>query len=85
MSDGISGNSGKKWFEQIQDFVDTKITDEEFEKSSNNFPSKEAYYYKKIFEEIFPNYNPNFTYWMPKWVETKGDPSGRILKVFDTE
>ena len=85
MSDGISGNSGKKWFEQIQDFVDTKITNEEFEKYSNNFPSKEAYYYKKIFEEIFPNYNPNFTYWMPKWVETKGDPSGRILKVFDTK
>ena len=31
MSDGISGDSGKKWFEQIQDFVELKISDEELQ------------------------------------------------------
>ncbi|OUW95965.1 MAG: asparagine synthase (glutamine-hydrolyzing) [Pelagibacteraceae bacterium TMED237] len=79
MSDGISGNNGKKWYEQIAEFVDPLITDEE----CKNFPSKEACYYKKIFDEIFPTYQPNFYYWLPKWIECNGDPSGRILKVFN--
>lgn len=82
MSDGISGNSGKKWFEQIQDFVDLSISDQEYEPYKTEFPLKEAYYYKKIFDSIFLNYQPVFEYWMPKWVECNGDPSGRILEVF---
>ena len=82
MSDGISGNSGKKWFEQIQDFVDLSISDQEYEPYKTEFPLKEAYYYKKIFDSIFPKYQPVFEYWMPKWVECNGDPSGRILEVF---
>lgn len=82
MSDGISGNSGKKWFEQIQDFVDLSISDQEYEPYKVDFPLKEAYYYKKIFDSIFPKYQPIFEYWMPKWVECNGDPSGRILEVY---
>lgn len=82
MSDGISGNSGKKWFEQIQDFVDLSISDQEYEPYKVDFPIKEAYYYKKIFDSIFPKYQPIFEYWMPKWVECNGDPSGRILEVY---
>tara|TARA_Y100000389_G_scaffold203904_1_gene254028 strand:- start:2125 stop:3771 length:1647 start_codon:yes stop_codon:yes gene_type:complete len=85
MSDGISGNSGKKWFEQIQDFVDLSISDAEYEPYASDFPLKEAYYYKKIFDNIFPNYQPVFEYWMPKWVECNGDPSGRILEVFKSD
>jgi asparagine synthase (glutamine-hydrolysing) len=83
MSDGISGNNGKKWFEQIQDFVSREICNKEYDKFKNTFPSKEAYYYKKIFDNIFPNYRPHFAYWMPKWVETNGDPSGRVLDIFE--
>jgi asparagine synthase (glutamine-hydrolysing) len=49
MSDGVSGNNGKKWFEQIQEYVELEIKDNEFEKNKSLFPSKEAYYYKKIF------------------------------------
>ena len=83
MSDGISGDTGKKWFQQIQDFVDLEISDKEFEQYKSKFPLKEAYYYKKIFDNIFPNYQPVFEYWMPKWVECNGDPSGRNLEIFE--
>jgi asparagine synthase (glutamine-hydrolysing) len=83
MSDGISGNSGKKWFEQIQEFVDVEITDNEYLPFINKFNNKEAYYYKKIFDNIFPKYQPVFEYWMPKWINCDGNPSGRILDVFD--
>jgi len=80
-SDGISG-SGKKWYEQIQEFIEPIITDNEFSNSGISFPSKEAYYYKKIYNEIFPTYQPEYEYWMPKWVECNGNPSGRILDVY---
>ena len=82
MSDGVSGNTGKKWYEQIQDFVDECVTDQEFEKYKDKFPFKEAYYYKKIFDKIFPIWQPEFNYWLPRWVDHGGDPSGRNLDIF---
>ena len=78
MSDGISGDSGKKWFEQIQEFVEKKVGDIDV----SNFPSKEAYYYKTVYDKLFPTYQPKYDYWLPKWVECGGDPSGRVLDVF---
>ena len=83
MSDAVSGDSGKKWFEQIQDFVNTEITDEEFNREGGGLPSKEAYYYKNIYKRLFRRYHPEYNYWLPKWVDCGGDPSGRILDVFD--
>lgn len=83
MSDAVSGDSGKKWFEQIQDFVNTEITDEEFNREGSGLPSKEAYYYKNIYKRLFRRYHPEYNYWLPKWVDCGGDPSGRILDVFD--
>ena len=85
MSDGISGNGGKKWYEQIQDFVESKVPDEEWEVYRNDFPFKEAYYYKKIFDNIFPKWDIKYDYWLPKWVEHGGDPSGRNLKIFQKD
>lgn len=82
-SDGVSGNTGKKWYQQIQEFVDELITDEEFKQYSQTFPNKEALYYKKVYDEIFPTYQPVYDYWLPKWVDHKGDPSGRELNVFN--
>jgi len=81
MSDGVSGDSGKKWYQEIQELVEPLITDEDVEMSS--LLSKEAIYYKRIYDELFPSYDPKVEYWMPKWVESNGDPSGRILPVFD--
>lgn len=84
MSDGVSGNNGKKWYEQISDFVSNEITDAEFEPYEDDFPSMEAYYYKKIYDNIFPSYQPIYEYWLPKWTDHGGDPSGRNLDIFDS-
>jgi asparagine synthase (glutamine-hydrolysing) len=83
MSDGVSGDSGKKWFEQIQEFVEDKVSDAVFMKNKNKFPSKEAYYYRLIYNDLFPTYQPEYDYWLPKWVDCGGDPSGRVLEVFN--
>ena len=82
MSDGVSGLD-KKWYEHIREYVDTIISDEEYEPYQNQFPSKEAYYYKKLYDQQFPTYQPSYEYWLPKWVEHNGDPSGRILTIFN--
>ena len=90
-SDGVSGE--RSWFKIIQEWVQTKVTDEELFHAETIYPyctpvTKEAYYYRKVFSEIFCNREqviPGF--WQPKWsadgVVTKYiDPSARILNVY---
>lgn len=78
-SDGVSSVK-KSWYHHIQEMVDPLIPDYMF---NPNFPSKEAMYYKMIFDNIFPRYeNFKIAYWMPKWSDCK-DPSGRLIKAYD--
>ena len=60
------------------------FSEAEFEKYENDFPSMEAYYYKKIYNEIFPTYQPVYNYWLPKWTNHGGDPSGRNISIFNS-
>ena len=79
-SDGVSSVK-KSWYNHIQEMVDPLIPDYLF---NPNFPSKEAMYYKMIFDNIFPTYsNFKIDYWMPKWSGNVKDPSGRLIKAFD--
>ena len=42
--------------------------------------TKEGYYYRQIFEELYPNCAQLIPYyWMPKWTNAT-DPSARVLK-----
>ena len=91
-SDGVSNT--KSWFEMIQDFVDDKVSAEDLIGAAERYPyctpqTKEAYYYRQIFERLFPGRAriiPGF--WQPKWLangeEVKGyvDPSARTLSVY---
>jgi len=84
-SDGVSSVE-KSWFEIIQDDLDVKISDEEFDTKKNLYKhnppiSKEALYYREIFEKYYPNKSniiPHF--WMPnkKWCNVN-DPSARVI------
>jgi len=81
-SDAISGQE-KKWYQQIQDYVEEIVSDKEFKEFSNRFPNKEAYYYWRIFEIFFGDLKPIPEYWMPKWcMEANGNPSATVLKVY---
>ena len=87
MSDGVSSQK-KAWYEIIQDKIDILITDNEFtenkDKYTHNPPQiKEAYYYRKIFEETFNNRSSILPYyWLPKWSGHIIDPSARVLNVY---
>jgi len=89
-SDGVSSKE-KSWFELITEWIDVQVPDKEFEMRDMNLystcKSKESYYYRKRFNELF-----NKTvllsngviphYWLPNWVETNGEPSARVLQVY---
>lgn len=46
------------------------------------YVSKEAQVYKEIYDCVFKSHDLKTPYWMPKWIDTNGDPSGRKLGVF---
>lgn len=75
-SDGCSALK-KSWYEYIQEYIENKVTDEEYE----SFPSKEACYYYKKFKEYYLESELKVIYWQPKYTkEHGGDPSARKLK-----
>jgi asparagine synthase (glutamine-hydrolysing) len=95
-SDGISSKE-KSWFQIIQEYIDTQVTDKEF--TTNNkweCPTKEAYYYKKTFVEFFGEKNLEIIphYWQAKFLvdgtvvnfDKKfkySDPSARTLSAYN--
>jgi asparagine synthase (glutamine-hydrolysing) len=84
-SDGVSGKD-RSWFEIIQDFIKTQVTEEEMKTDDIEAPTLEAYYYKKIFIELFGRERLNIipSYWQPRWTNKDGyiDPSARVLNVY---
>ena len=87
-SDGVSGKE-KSWYEIIQDMVNEKITDEDFEAFKKTHPHntpelKESMYYRLIFEKYFGVNHDNIIphLWMPKWCGKQKDPSARVLSVY---
>ena len=83
-SDGVS-KKNKSWHTIIKSYLDSIISDDEFNKQKLNFShcppiSKESYYYRKLFNNLF---TPSMAYlipkfWMPKWTDVI-DPSAREL------
>ena len=86
-SDGCSSKS-RSWYEIIQEWVETRITDEEFEAEAPTYYNppkfKEALYYRRVFSKLF-NERDNTVpyYWLPKWSGDISEPSARVLKVYE--
>eukprot|EP01097_Dermamoeba_algensis_P004330 TRINITY_DN2855_c0_g1_i1.p1 TRINITY_DN2855_c0_g1~~TRINITY_DN2855_c0_g1_i1.p1 ORF type:complete len:557 (-),score=156.29 TRINITY_DN2855_c0_g1_i1:103-1773(-) len=85
-SDGV----GYNWIDGLKAYTEQRVTDEAFAQRAERFPhdtppTKEAFYYRTIFEELFPQRTCERTvaYWIPntKWGGVGSDPSGRAQKV----
>ena len=83
-SDGV----GYSWVDTLIQKTEDRYTDDEFnnliQKYSYNTPkSKEALFYREIFEELFPNCEKTVEKWIPntQWDGVKSDPSGRAQGV----
>jgi asparagine synthase (glutamine-hydrolysing) len=83
-SDGVS-NIKNSWHKTLREFIDSKISNEEFLKESQKIKHctpllKESYFYRKIYNNFFGECEhliPHF--WMPKWTDAI-DPSARELE-----
>lgn len=92
-SDGVSGHE-RSWFQIIRDYIDTKVTNEEYNKYKEfieythvcNAPyDKESFYYRTIFEKLYPGCEKTIPYfWRHPFCEEK-DPSARLLTCYKTE
>jgi asparagine synthase (glutamine-hydrolysing) len=78
-SDGV----GYNWIDQLIEYCSTQVTDEALENAKELYPfntptTKEAYYYRTIFQKYYPQVSAAQTVrkWIPKWQENQ-DPSGR--------
>ncbi len=78
-SDGI----GYSWIDELKVYCESQVSDNEFTKAKDLYPfntpdTKEAFYFRKLFEEMYPEQHAIRTVkkWIPKWQEST-DPSGR--------
>jgi asparagine synthase (glutamine-hydrolysing) len=78
-SDGV----GYNWIDQLIEYCSSQVTDEQLagattEFSYNSPTTKEAYFYRSIFNKYYPQQSAAETVrkWIPKWQENQ-DPSGR--------
>jgi asparagine synthase (glutamine-hydrolysing) len=83
-SDGVS-NEEKPWYEIIKDYMDTKYTDEEYEKLrlkyTHNQPyDKESLYYREVFEEFYPNMSHTIPYFWKQPFMGEQDPSAWLTE-----
>lgn len=87
-SDGV----GYSWIDSLKQHADNEVTDEEMSKASTLYPhdtptTKEAFLYRKFFEQHFPNKACLTTVkrWIPRtdW-GCSADPSGRAQKVHES-
>lgn len=88
-SDGV----GYNWVDSIIEHASSKILDNEMDEDNliryvPDIPkTKEALYYRKLFDELFPDRSSIVPRWIPNtdWVGVKADPSGRAQNAHDEE
>lgn len=84
------GNIGKEaaepktWIDMVREYVDSKVSDTEYlcerEKYHHNTPyDKESYYYRKIFEQHYPDRSGVIPYFWRHPFCNDLDPSARLL------
>ncbi|RKS14984.1 asparagine synthase B [Flavobacterium sp. 120] len=78
-SDGV----GYNWIDQLIEYCSSQVSDEQLAGAAAEFPynspaTKEAYFYRSIFNKYYPQVSAAQTVrkWIPKWQENQ-DPSGR--------
>ena len=83
-SDGV----GYSWIDSLIEYATNQISDIQLENASTKYPyntpkTKEAYFYRQIFEKQFPGRDGIIPRWIPRtdWDGVGEDPSGRAQKV----
>jgi asparagine synthase (glutamine-hydrolysing) len=90
-SDGVSSaDGGRTWVQMIKEYADRVVTDTEYNNKNNYLYSlhnppydKESFYYRRIFESIYPGRGDTIPYyWRHPFCEGVLDPSARLLSFY---
>lgn len=80
-SDGVS-SKGRSLYQILQEKIAEKMTELTGEPYEANIDTEKAYY-RRIFDELYPNCAHIVPYyWMPKYTDAK-DPSARTLDIYE--
>jgi asparagine synthase (glutamine-hydrolysing) len=89
-SDGVSCTE-KSWYQEIQERIEQKgyVGEDWQQYAQKNFrwgvldtafpKTKEAFYYRFIYEIDYKNTGDYWQFWMPRWSPETNDPSARTL------
>lgn len=89
-SDGVASKK-KSLFEHLQEHINPLVSDEDLKNAATKYPhntplTKEAYYYRQVFTELYPGCDHFTPYmWLPKWCGNATDPSARTLNHYDNQ
>jgi asparagine synthase (glutamine-hydrolysing) len=85
-SDGV----GYNWIDTIKEYTENLYSDAVFEELSQKYnvnkpKTKEALYFRTLFEELFPEKDKFIKLWVPRtdWKNVGEDPSGRAQVVHE--
>lgn len=88
LSDGVSSKENP-WHLSLRKHIEDLVSEDEMKNAGTVYPhntpqTKEAYYYRRIFSNLFePRYDNVIShYWLPKWCGEIVDPSARVLSVY---
>ena len=68
---------------KIQSEVDEEYMNESYKYAHLRPVSKESYWYRRVFENYYPNRDNVISYyWLPNWCGNIQEPSARVLTVY---
>lgn len=86
-SDGCSTNK-RSWYSILQEHINNKFSDLNLTYNKILYPTntpktKEALYYRNIFNKYYTNEDKTIPYyWLPKWSGNINEPSARVLTAY---
>jgi asparagine synthase (glutamine-hydrolysing) len=89
-SDGVSSTE-KSWYQEVQDRIESKgLVPFDWEQRAKEFANpvpktKEAFYYRTVYETLYKHTGTYWPFWMPKWSGETTDPSARTLSLYTTK
>lgn len=89
IKNAFSDACGYDWIPSLRQYCESLVSDEDFSNRSVKYPhctppTKEAYFYRTVFEEYYPNQSHILEhYWLPNWIENNGEPSAKVLNLVE--